>query len=221
VLGLVQTQVVKNAVIVPGGSKGGFVTRLQSDSRDAIMADAADQYRTLIRGMLDITDNIVDGQVVPPPDVVRHDDDDPYLVVAADKGTAHLSDTANEVAARVRLLAGRRLRVRRILRLRPQEGRDHRARRLGMRQAPLLGAGQGHPGRAVHVAGIGDMSGDVFGNGMLLSRQIRLVAAFDHRHIFIDPDPTRRPRTSSGSASSLCAAPPGTITTARSCHPAA
>src|SRR5690606_14659405 len=99
ILGLVQTQIVKNAVIVPGGSKGGFITRRAFADRGEQLEEAAEQYRTLMRGLLDITDNIVEGQVVPPPLVVRYDGDDPYLVVAADKGTAHLSDVANAVAA--------------------------------------------------------------------------------------------------------------------------
>ena len=189
VLGLVRTQVVKNAVIVPGGSKGGFVTRLQSDSRDALLADAAEQYRTLIRGMLDITDNIVGGRVVPPPGVVRHDDDDPYLVVAADKGTAHLSDTANEVAAEYGFWLGD------AFASGGSHGYDHKKEGITARGAwecvkrHFWELGKDIQREPFTVAGIGDMSGDVFGNGMLLSRQIRLVAAFDHRHIFLDPDP--------------------------------
>src|SRR5690606_33443582 len=99
VLGLVQTQIIKNAVIVPAGSKGGFIVKQLPTEREAAMAEVADQYRTLIRGMLDITDNIVDGEVGPPEGVVRYDEDDPYLVVAADKGTAHLSDVANGISA--------------------------------------------------------------------------------------------------------------------------
>src|SRR5690606_14185126 len=98
IMGLVQTQIVKNAVIVPSGSKGGFITKRSFADREAALQEAAEQYRTLIRGLLDITDNIVDGVVVPPVRVVRHDEDDPYLVVAADKGTAHLSDVANEIS---------------------------------------------------------------------------------------------------------------------------
>jgi glutamate dehydrogenase len=189
VLGLVQTQVVKNAVIVPGGSKGGFVTRLVSDSRDELLADAAEQYRTLIRGMLDITDNIVDGELVPPPGVVRHDDDDPYLVVAADKGTAHLSDTANAVAAEYDFWLGD------AFASGGSHGYDHKKEGITARggwecvKRHFWELGKDIQEEPFTVAGIGDMSGDVFGNGMLLSRQIRLVAAFDHRHIFLDPDP--------------------------------
>jgi glutamate dehydrogenase len=189
ILGLVQTQVVKNAVIVPGGSKGGFVTRQILDNREEMMAEAAEQYRTLIRGMLDITDNIVDGQVVPPPDVVRHDGDDPYLVVAADKGTAHLSDTANAVAAEYGFWLGD------AFASGGSHGYDHKKEGITARGAwecvkrHFWELGKDIQEEPFTVAGVGDMSGDVFGNGMLLSRQIRLVAAFDHRHIFIDPDP--------------------------------
>jgi glutamate dehydrogenase len=189
VLGLVQTQVVKNAVIVPGGSKGGFITRRVFENRDESMAEAAEQYRTLIRGMLDITDNIVHGEVVPPPGVVRHDGDDPYLVVAADKGTAHLSDTANEVAAEYAFWLGD------AFASGGSYGYDHKKEGITARGAwecvkrHFWELGKDIQEEPFTVAGIGDMSGDVFGNGMLLSRQIRLVAAFDHRHIFLDPDP--------------------------------
>jgi glutamate dehydrogenase len=189
VLGLVQTQVVKNAVIVPGGSKGGFITRLQSDDRDELMADAAEQYRTLIRGMLDISDNIVDGKVVAPPGVVCHDEGDPYLVVAADKGTAHLSDTANEVAAEYDFWLGD------AFASGGSHGYDHKKEGITARGAwecvkrHFWELGKDIQEQPFTVAGIGDMSGDVFGNGMLLSRQIRLIAAFDHRHVFLDPDP--------------------------------
>jgi glutamate dehydrogenase len=189
ILGLVQTQVVKNAVIVPSGSKGGFITRRLLESRDEAMAEAADQYRTLIRGMLDITDNIVDGEVVPPPGVVRHDGDDPYLVVAADKGTAHLSDTANAVAAEYGFWLGD------AFASGGSQGYDHKREGITARGAwecvkrHFWELGKDIQEEPFTVAGIGDMSGDVFGNGMLLSRAIRLVAAFDHRHIFLDPDP--------------------------------
>ena len=190
VLGLVTTQMVKNAVIVPNGSKGGFITRKRFDDRDQMGAEAADQYRTLMRGMLDITDNLVDGKVVPPPGVVRHDGDDPYLVVAADKGTAHLSDVANGVAAEYGFWLDDAF----------ASAADPTAtttRRKGSRRAADGSACKRHfreMGKDIQkepftVAGIGDMSGDVFGNGMLLSQQIKLLAAFDHRHIFIDPDP--------------------------------
>jgi glutamate dehydrogenase len=189
ILGLVTTQMVKNAVIVPNGSKGGFITRKRFDDREQMGAEAAEQYRTLMRGMLDITDNLVNGKVVPPPDVVRHDGDDPYLVVAADKGTAHLSDVANGVAAEYgfwlddAFASG------------GSNGYDHKKEAITARggwecvKRHFREMGKDIQKEPFTVAGIGDMSGDVFGNGMLLSKQIRLLAAFDHRHIFIDPDP--------------------------------
>jgi len=189
VMGLVQTQIVKNAVIVPGGSKGGFITKRVFADRDHMMQEAADQYRTLIRGMLDVTDNLVDGQIVPPTAVVRHDADDPYLVVAADKGTAHLSDVANAVAAEYDFWLGD------AFASGGSHGYDHKVEGITARGAwecvkrHFRETGKDIQTEPFTVVGIGDMSGDVFGNGMLLSRQIRLLAAFDHRHIFIDPDP--------------------------------
>ena len=132
-----KTQMLKNSIIVPVGSKGGFVLKgavgLQTGQATAL----EDRYREFIAGLLDVTDNRVNGAIAHPPAVVRYDDDDPYLVVAADKGTAHLSDTANQVSAQYRLLARRRVRVRRQQRLRPQEGRDHGARRVGVGGASL------------------------------------------------------------------------------------
>ncbi|MGH7483502.1 MAG: NAD-glutamate dehydrogenase [Longimicrobiales bacterium] len=189
VVGLVKTQMVKNAVIVPAGSKGGFITRVRHDDREAMADEVNAQYQTLMRGLLDITDNLVDGEIVLPAGVVAHDGPDPYLVVAADKGTAHLSDVANAVAREYgfwlddAFASG------------GSRGYDHK--KVGItakgawecvrRHFRELGTDvQADP---FTVVGIGDMSGDVFGNGMLLSRQIRLIAAFDHRHIFIDPDP--------------------------------
>jgi glutamate dehydrogenase len=189
VLGLVQTQIVKNAVIVPSGSKGGFITKLSLSDRDEAMAEAAEQYRTLIRGMLDITDNIVDGRVAPPARVVRYDGDDPYLVVAADKGTAHLSDAANGIADEYGFWLGD------AFASGGSHGYDHKREGITARgawacvQRHFREMGKDIQAEPFTAVGIGDMSGDVFGNGMLLSRQIRLVAAFDHRHIFIDPDP--------------------------------
>ena len=173
-------------------------------------------YRTFIRGLLDLTDNIAGGEVVPPADVVRYDGDDPYLVVAADKGTATFSDIANGDRRRVRLLARRRVRLRRLDRLRPQEDGHHRARRVGVRQAPLPRARAATSRREdFTVVGIGDMSGDVFGNGMLLSRHIRLVAAFNHRAHLPRPRPRPRARASrSASGCSSCRARRGTTTTA-------
>lgn len=189
VMGLVQTQIVKNAVIVPGGSKGGFITKRYLADREAMLAEAAEQYRTLIRGMLDVTDNIVDGRVVPPAGVVRHDEDDPYLVVAADKGTAHLSDVANAVAAEYGFWLGD------AFASGGSHGYDHKKEGITARGAwecvkrHFREMGKDIQTEPFTVIGIGDMSGDVFGNGMRLSRQIRLIAAFDHRHIFLDPDP--------------------------------
>ncbi|MDP9348749.1 MAG: NAD-glutamate dehydrogenase, partial [Gemmatimonadota bacterium] len=189
VLGLVLTQVVKNAVIVPSGSKGGFITKRVFADRDQMGQEAADQYRTLMRGLLDLTDNIVDGRVVSPEGVVRHDGDDPYLVVAADKGTAHLSDVANAVAAEYEFWLGD------AFASGGSQGYDHKEEGITARGAwecvkrHFRETGKDIQAEPFTVAGIGDMSGDVFGNGMLLSRQIRLVAAFDHRHVFLDPDP--------------------------------
>ena len=162
--------------------------RIPAD-REAYLAEVLACYRMFICAMLDVTDNLDAGQVVPPTRVVRHDGDDPYLVVAADKGTATFSDTANEIADQLRVLAGRRVRVRRVRGLRPQEDGHHRARGLGVGQVPLPDARLDTSQDDFTVVGIGDMSGDVFGNGMLLSRHLKLVAAFDHRHVFVDPDP--------------------------------
>ena len=189
VLGLVLTQVVKNAVIVPSGSKGGFITKRVFADRDEMGQEAAEQYRTLMRGLLDITDNFVEGRVVPPEGVVRHDGDDPYLVVAADKGTAHLSDVANAVAAEYDFWLGD------AFASGGSQGYDHKEEGITARggwecvKRHFREMGKDIQAEPFTVAGIGDMSGDVFGNGMLLSRQIRLIAAFDHRHVFIDPTP--------------------------------
>ena len=147
ILGLVKAQAVKNAVIVPVGAKGGFVVARRAAPGPAEVEAC---YRTFISGLLDVTDNLVDGKIVPPPDVVRHDGDDSYLVVAADKGTATFSDIANEVADVVRVLAGRRVRLRRLGRLRPQGDGDHREGRVGERQAALPRAGRRHADRGVH-----------------------------------------------------------------------
>ncbi|MGD2070463.1 MAG: NAD-glutamate dehydrogenase, partial [Gemmatimonadota bacterium] len=190
VLGLVKTQLVKNAVIVPAGSKGGFVTLRHLPDAEAWAEDGKEQYRTLIRGLLDITDNLdAEGGVQPPPDVVRWDEDDPYLVVAADKGTAKFSDVANAVAGEYDFWLGD------AFASGGSNGYDHKA--VGITAGGAWECVKRHfqeKGKDIQaepftVVGIGDMSGDVFGNGMLLSRAIRLVAAFDHRHVFIDPDP--------------------------------
>ena len=190
VLGLVKTQMVKNAVIVPAGSKGGFVT-LRSPADPAKRAeDGKEQYRTLIRGLLDITDNLdSEGLDVARDGVVRFDEPDPYLVVAADKGTALYSDVANDVAAEYDFWLGD------ALASGGSNGYDHKAVGITARGAwecvkrHFRERGKDILADPFTVVGIGDMSGDVFGNGMLLSEKIRLVAAFDHRHVFIDPTP--------------------------------
>ncbi|NMF90291.1 NAD-glutamate dehydrogenase [Aromatoleum petrolei] len=191
VLGLVKAQIVKNAVIVPVGSKGGFVVKNPppAGDREAVLAEGIACYRLYLHGLLDLTDNLVQGRVVPPPHVVRHDGDDPYLVVAADKGTASFSDYANAVAAEYGFWLGD------AFASGGSAGYDHKKMAITARGAwesvkrhfRELGIDtQEQPFTAV---GVGDMSGDVFGNGMLRSRKTRLVAAFDHRHVFIDPDP--------------------------------
>ncbi|MDQ3357328.1 MAG: NAD-glutamate dehydrogenase [Actinomycetota bacterium] len=192
VLGLVKAQIVKNAVIVPTGSKGGFFAKQLPDpaaDREAWQAEGIGAYKIFIKGMLDITDNRIDGEVAPPRRVVRHDGDDPYLVVAADKGTATFSDIANGVAREYgfwlddAFASG------------GSAGYDHKAMGITARGAwesvkrHFRELGVDTQRQEFTVAGIGDMSGDVFGNGMLLSEHIRLVAAFDHRHIFLDPAP--------------------------------
>ncbi len=190
ILGLVKTQMVKNAVIVPGGSKGGFVTRRLLSGAEGRFQEARDQYATLMRGLLDLTDNL-DGSGAPvrPEGVVCYDDADPYLVVAADKGTATFSDLANGVSEEYGFWLGD------AFASGGSHGYDHKAVGITARGAwegvtrHFREMGKDIQSEPFTVVGIGDMSGDVFGNGMLLSRQTRLVAAFDHRHIFIDPDP--------------------------------
>ena len=191
ILGLVKAQIVKNAVIVPVGSKGGFVTKMLpvEGGREAQLAEGVACYRMFLSGLLDLTDNLVQGQVVPPADVVRHDQDDPYLVVAADKGTATFSDYANEVAAEYGFWLGD------AFASGGSVGYDHKKMGITARGAwesvkrHFREMGVDTQSQPFTVVGVGDMSGDVFGNGMLLSRHIRLLAAFDHRHIFIDPNP--------------------------------
>lgn len=191
VLGLVKAQQVKNAVIVPNGAKGGFVCKqppLDGD-REARQQEAIRCYQTFIRGLLDLTDNLVEGKLVPPQDVVRLDEDDTYLVVAADKGTASFSDIANEISLDYRHWLGD------AFASGGSQGYDHKAMGITARGAWV--AVQRHfreRGRNIQqedftVVGIGDMGGDVFGNGMLLSEHICLTAAFNHLHIFIDPNP--------------------------------
>jgi glutamate dehydrogenase len=191
VLGLVKAQMVKNTVIVPVGAKGGFFCKQLPDpsDREAWMEEGKACYRTFIRGLLDITDNLVDGENVPPPDVVRRDGDDSYLVVAADKGTATFSDIANAVAGEYGFWLGD------AFASGGSAGYDHKAMGITARGAwesvkrHFRERGIDCQREDFTCVGIGDMSGDVFGNGMLLSEHIRLVAAFDHRDIFIDPDP--------------------------------
>ena len=189
ILGLMKTQMVKNSVIVPVGSKGGFVLKGDVPQRPALDEYLIDRYREFVSGLLDVTDNRVGGKVLHPPEVVRLDGDDPYLVVAADKGTAHLSDTANSVSAQYGFWLGD------AFASGGSAGYDHKKMGITARGAwecvrhHFRNLGVDVQKDPVTVAGIGDMSGDVFGNGVLLSRSIKLVAAFDHRHIFIDPDP--------------------------------
>ena len=196
VLGLMKAQMVKNAVIVPVGAKGGFVMKRPPSgevggkgSREALVEEVERCYRTFIRGLLDLTDNIVDGEIVTPAYVVRYDEHDPYLVVAADRGTAALSDVANGIAREYgfwlddAFASG------------GSTGYDHKKMGITARGAwesvkrHFRELGRDIQNEDFTVVGVGDMSGDVFGNGMLLSRHIQLVGAFDHRHVFVDPDP--------------------------------
>ena len=191
VLGLVKAQEVKNSVIVPSGAKGGFVCKRLPDpaDRDAYQGEVLACYQMFISAMLDITDNIVGDVVVPPVGVVRLDGDDPYLVVAADKGTATYSDFANEIAGRYQYWLGD------AFASGGSEGYDHK--KMGITARGAWESVRWHfatlrlnPDTDEFTAvGVGDMSGDVFGNGMLLSRHMKLLAAFDHRHVFVDPDP--------------------------------
>ena len=191
ILGLVKAQMVKNSIIVPAGAKGGFVCkRLPSGGgREEVMAEVVSCYKQFISALLDITDNLVDGRLVHPERTVRHDGEDSYLVVAADKGTASFSDTANGISAERGFWLGD------AFASGGSVGYDHKGMGITARGGwesvkyhfREMGVNvQEEPFTAV---GIGDMSGDVFGNGMLLSKRIKLVAAFDHRHVFLDPDP--------------------------------
>jgi glutamate dehydrogenase len=189
VLGLMKAQMTKNAVIVPTGAKGGFVLKRPVEAGRPTYEEVKAGYEVFIRGLLDVTDNLIDGTVVPPPDVERHDGDDPYFVVAADKGTASFSDTANEIARDYdfwlddAFASG------------GSAGYDHKALGITAKGAwesvrrHFMDLDMNADEDEISVVGIGDMSGDVFGNGMLLSKRLRLIGAFDHRHIFIDPDP--------------------------------
>jgi glutamate dehydrogenase len=191
VLGLVKAQQVKNAVIVPVGAKGGFVPKQLpvGGSRDEVFAEGTKAYKIFISSLLDVTDNLSGDKVWPPERVVRHDEDDPYLVVAADKGTATFSDTANGISESRNFWLGD------AFASGGSAGYDHK--KMGITARGGWEAVKRHfreMNRDIQtepftVAGVGDMSGDVFGNGMLLSKAIRLVAAFDHRDIFLDPDP--------------------------------
>ena len=217
VLGLMKAQKVKNAVIVPDGSKGGFVLKRMSIAPEHVKDEVAKQYVTFMEGLLDVTDNLVKGEVVHQEGVRVTDGPDPYLVVAADKGTAALSDTANEVSRRYGYWLGD------AFASGGSHGYDHKE--LGITARGVWESVKRHfrelgtdpmtePFTAV---GIGDMSGDVFGNGMLYSDRVRLVAAFDHRHVFLDPQPD--PVTSFAERKRLFDTPgrPGATTTDRCC----
>jgi glutamate dehydrogenase len=191
ILGLVKAQQVKNAVIVPLGAKGGFVPKRLPplSNRDAWIAEGTETYRIFIRSLLELTDNLDGDTIVPPDDTVRHDGDDPYLVVAADKGTATFSDTANAISAEKGHWLGD------AFASGGSQGYDHKKMGITARGAweavkrHFRELGTDIQTMPFTVAGVGDMSGDVFGNGMLLSPATRLVAAFDHRDVFIDPSP--------------------------------
>ena len=186
-----KAQRVKNAVIVPTGAKGGFYPKHLPDPGDraAWLAEGTESYRIFIRTLLSVTDNLVDGKVVHPASVICHDDDDPYFVVAADKGTASFSDIANAIAIDQNFWLGD------AFASGGSVGYDHKAMGITAKgawvsvQRHFAERGLDVQSQPIRVAGCGDMSGDVFGNGMLLSKAIKLVAAFDHRHIFFDPDP--------------------------------
>ena len=189
VLGLVKTQRMKNVVIVPEGSKGGFYTKKHTSSRAELMEEGQKQYKVYIRSLLSLTDNIVEGKIARPAGLIAYDETDPYLVVAADKGTAHLSDTANEISTEKgfwlddAFASG------------GKHGYDHKAMGITAKGAwecvklHFLEMGTNIQTTPFSVVGIGDMGGDVFGNGMLLSPFIQLKGAFNHIHIFIDPNP--------------------------------
>ena len=186
-----KAQMVKNALIVPVGAKGGFVLKKPptEGGREALTKEAIACYTTFLSGMLDVTDNIVEGEVVPPNNVVRYDDDDPYLVVAADKGTATFSDIANEISKDYGFWLGD------AFASGGSQGYDHKAMGITARGAwesvkrHFRELGVDIQTTDFTTVGVGDMAGDVFGNGMLLSKHTKLIAAFNHVHVFIDPDP--------------------------------
>jgi glutamate dehydrogenase len=189
ILGLMKAQTVKNAVIVPTGAKGGFVLKRAPEGRDALREEVVECYRILVRGLLDVTDTLLGDEVVVPAGVVRYDDDDPYLVVAADKGTATFSDVANGLAAEYGFWLGD------AFASGGSTGYDHKGMGITARGAwesvkrHFRELGTDIASTDFTAVGIGDMSGDVFGNGTLLSRHIKLLGAFDHRHVFLDPNP--------------------------------
>jgi glutamate dehydrogenase len=192
ILGLMKAQRLKNVVIVPTGAKGGFILKKAppASDREAFMAEGIACYRTLVRGMLDLTDNLHGAEVVTPRDVVRRDGDDPYIVAAADKGTATFSDIANGLSAEYGFWLGD------AFASGGSAGYDHKGMGITARGAWVMidrhfqeALGHSVQEAPFTCAGVGDMSGDVFGNGLLISRKTKLVAAFDHRHIFLDPDP--------------------------------
>lgn len=188
VLGLMKAQMTKNAVIVPVGAKGGFVIKQVYTDKNILREKGVECYKNFIRGMLDITDNVVDGKITPPENVIRYDEDDPYLVVAADKGTASFSDYANEISSECNFW------LEDAFASGGSAGYDHKKMGITARGAWI--AAQRHFWRMnkdiyqdTTVIGIGDMAGDLFGNGMLLSRNMSLIGAFNHMHIFVDPNP--------------------------------
>ena len=189
VLGLMKAQMVKNSVIVPMGAKGGFVVKKATKTRDEFMAEGIECYKTFIRGLLDITDNRKGTKIVPPKNVKRRDGDDPYLVVAADKGTASFSDIANSLSQEYKFWLDD------AFASGGSAGYDHKKMGITARGAwesvKLLFREMGHNTQEepFDAVGVGDMGGDVFGNGMLLSKHIRLIGAFNHLHIFVDPNP--------------------------------
>lgn len=191
ILGLMKAQQVKNAVIVPSGAKGGFVTKQLpvNGTREELFAEGIKCYKGFIRGLLDITDNYKNGQIIKPTNVICYDDDDAYLVVAADKGTATFSDIANEISLAYQFWLGDAFASGGSI------GYDHKKMGITAKGAwesvkrHFYEMGKDIQSSDFTVVGIGDMAGDVFGNGMLLSRHIKLVAAFNHMHIFVDPDP--------------------------------
>ena len=211
VLGLMKTQMVKNSIIVPVGSKGGFVLKGDVPTRPALDDYLINRYREFVSGLLDVTDNIVDGKVVHPPEVVRQDGDDPYLVVAADKGTAHLSDTANRVSAQYGFWLGD------AFASGGSVGYDHKKVGITARGAwecvkhHFRNLGHDVQTQPFTLAGIGDMAGDVFGNGLLMSKATKLVAAFNHAPHLHRP----RPRSGEELRRARAAVPPAALELAR------